>query len=200
MAANVFGSTSGWSQLDFDGAVGCMSEGLYILFRLAEGDDFAGEGYGGGPALGYVTDGTGKTGWISADGADWVPFRDEIGFAVQPVLVDASEGTVIMQGAHQDNPPSSVRITALHAPSPNPFNPSTTLSFTLAKDARGELNIYNIRGELVRRLAGGELVQGHHEFTWHGRDLAGSGVASGVYLARLKAGGVVMTQRMVLVR
>jgi len=200
MASDVFGNTSDWSQLDFDGAIACTSEGLYLLFRLSEGDDFAGEGQGGGPALGYMVDGTGKTGWISADGEDWVPFKDDVGFAVLPVFVDASEATLIMQGAQQSGRRNGARVTALHAPSPNPFNPSTTLSFALAQDSRVELSIYNVRGELVKRLLDGEMAQGQHEVTWYGRDSVGNGVASGVYLARLEAGDVVMTQRMVLVQ
>ena len=148
----------------------------------------------------YNNDGTGSIGWISANGVDWVAFSENVGFAVEPVFVDASEATVIMQGGQQVGQLTSAGVTSLNAPSPNPFNPSTSLSFLLAKDTHVELANYNVRGELVKRLISEQLDQGNHDVTWFGRDTAGKRVASGVYLAQLKAGGLVFSQPMVLVQ
>jgi flagellar hook assembly protein FlgD len=83
---------------------------------------------------------------------------------------------------------------------PNPFNPQTTLNFSLKADATVELAVFNLRGELVRQLLSERRSAGEHSVVWNGRDRSGSALASGVYLARFVAGDVVMTQRLVLVQ
>jgi streptogramin lyase len=73
---------------------------------------------------------------------------------------------------------------------PNPFNPSTTLSFTLDKGGRVTLEVYNITGQKVRTLAADEYFSaGSHDIVWDGCDDAGKRVSSGVYLARISMGG-----------
>lgn len=83
---------------------------------------------------------------------------------------------------------------------PNPFNPSTTIGFELPAPAQARLAVYDLTGRLVRTLVDGSLPRGRHEATWDGRDAAGRSVASGLYIARLEAGGSVRLQRMGLVR
>jgi len=78
---------------------------------------------------------------------------------------------------------------------PNPFNPRTTLSFTLPRDGRAVLRLYDLSGREVRRLLDADLTAGRHEL-----DLDGGGLASGVYIARLLAGGLADMQRLTLVR
>jgi hypothetical protein len=83
---------------------------------------------------------------------------------------------------------------------PNPFNPSTTLRFSLPADGRVSLRVYDVRGALVRELVDATLARGDHRTTWDGRDAAGRALASGSYFARIAAGGRIMTTRMLLVR
>jgi len=78
---------------------------------------------------------------------------------------------------------------------PNPFNPSTLIPFILARDCRVRLTVYNLAGERVAELVDGVLPAGAHEVTWNA-----SGLASGVYLVRLEAGGFVGTGKMTLVK
>jgi hypothetical protein len=78
---------------------------------------------------------------------------------------------------------------------PNPFNPATKLEFVLNRDNLTQLNIYNIRGELVRSLVNEALPLGSYTLTWDGRDAEGQGVASGQYFARLRIGAEVMQVR-----
>jgi len=68
---------------------------------------------------------------------------------------------------------------------PNPFNPSTELRFELDLPGPVELNIYDARGFLVRRLTAGDFPAGAHGVMWDGADRAGRQVASGVYQVRL---------------
>jgi len=76
-------------------------------------------------------------------------------------------------------------LTNLHPNYPNPFNPSTTVSFVLGRDMDARLDIYNVRGQRVNTLQNGLLAKGRHTFEWNGRDEQGSPVASGVYFSRL---------------
>lgn len=100
--------------------------------------------------------------------------------------------------------PASARIAdrvQLHAPRPNPFNPRTTLSFEVLRDTRLDLRIYDVAGRLVRTLASDrEYAAGSWSLDWNGRDDTGRMVASGVYVARIRAGATVQTRNMVLLK
>ena len=90
--------------------------------------------------------------------------------------------------------------TALAGVSPNPFNPKTTIAFDLAATARARVSVYDVRGALVRRLVDADLAPGRHEVAWDGRDTGDRAVPSGTYFARLEAGGVSQTRKLMLVR
>ena len=89
---------------------------------------------------------------------------------------------------------------ALKQNTPNPFNPSTVISFTLAESGPAELQVFNLRGQNVRRLVAGSLEAGEHSVTWDGRDDSGARVPSGVYFYKLTAGDFEGLQRMVLLK
>ncbi len=82
---------------------------------------------------------------------------------------------------------------------PNPFNPATSIRFTLPAAARTRLDIHAIDGSRIATLADGPLAAGRHEIRWDGRDHRGNRVASGAYLGRLVTGGVQRAIKMVLV-
>ena len=89
----------------------------------------------------------------------------------------------------------------LGAAQPNPFNPSTAISFSLPQPAVASLSVYDLSGRLVRRLIDDEaLGAGRHERIWRGRDDLGRSVASGVYLYRLETDDYRQTRRMTLLR
>lgn len=71
--------------------------------------------------------------------------------------------------------------------SPNPFNPTTTISFTLPSPTRVTVQIYDIRGREVKELVDGYLVAGRWDIEWKGEDDAGRRLASGVYLYSVRA-------------
>ena len=79
--------------------------------------------------------------------------------------------------------------------SPNPFNPSTTIEYTLPKSGFVSLIVYNLLGQEVARLVNGEFDAGNHKVRWDASDMA-----SGVYLYRLQTGDFVKTRKMVLLR
>jgi serine protease AprX len=70
---------------------------------------------------------------------------------------------------------------------PNPFNPSTSLAFSLDRPAELTLSIHDVRGRRVRRLAARSFAAGSHSIEWDGRDDEGNSLPSAVYLAELSA-------------
>ena len=78
---------------------------------------------------------------------------------------------------------------------PNPFNPVTTIEYTLPRSGEVSLIIYNILGKEVARLVDGEMTAGNHTANWDA-----SNFASGIYFYRLKSGNFVQTRKMVLLK
>ncbi len=83
---------------------------------------------------------------------------------------------------------------------PNPFNPTTTISYQLKEPGKVNLDIYNLRGQLVKSLVVESQEAGYHSIIWNGKDNKNRSVASGVYLYRLKCGNNVQTKRMLLIK
>ena len=89
---------------------------------------------------------------------------------------------------------------ALEPVRPNPFNPTTTVTFTLEQTSTVDLVVYDTAGRLVRVLASGSFGPGVHTQEWDGRNDRGGQVASGVYLIRLRAEGRAVTRKAVLLK
>lgn len=83
---------------------------------------------------------------------------------------------------------------------PNPFNPSTTISYALAAPSHVKINVYNILGEEVATLIDTDQEVGKHVVIWDGTSNAHTKVSSGVYLYRIEGGGVTKTARMLLLK
>ncbi len=97
-----------------------------------------------------------------------------------------------------DGPPL---LTALGPAAPNPFNPRTEIRFSLAAPATPRLDVFDLKGRLVRSLLRDQAMQpGAHAVIWNGRSDAGREVASGVYLVRMRAEGLVFERKITLTR
>ena len=87
---------------------------------------------------------------------------------------------------------------------PNPFNPSTMIHYSLADDSKVTLEIYNMRGRLVKTLVERRQPAGAHDIQWSAIDEFGIGLASGIYLCKLhaqsEANEFVETRKMMLMR
>ena len=83
---------------------------------------------------------------------------------------------------------------------PNPFNPETTVSFTLTEPARVSLDVFNIRGQKVRTLQQGHMEAGAHTVVWHGDDDNGVPCASGLYLMQLNADANTVRGKVILLK
>lgn len=83
---------------------------------------------------------------------------------------------------------------------PNPFNPTTRISFQLAKREKVEISVYDVRGRLVSTLFKGQLGAGPHSVTWDGTTAQGTRASSGVYLYVLRTSTEEVARRMVLLK
>ena len=114
---------------------------------------------------------------------------------------NALVNTIPLYGTGQpvaNDDPVAVLVTSLKGCYPNPFNPTTTISFSIKEKAPVELIIYNILGQKVRTLVNQPLEPGEHSIVWNGTDNKGRSVASGIYFYRMKAGNYSETKKMVL--
>ncbi|MCP4545217.1 MAG: T9SS type A sorting domain-containing protein [bacterium] len=90
-------------------------------------------------------------------------------------------------------------ITAL-SNYPNPFNPATTIAFSLPRDMTVDLAVYSLRGRLVRRLLQGAVSAGTRQATWNGTDGQGHAMPSGIYMVRLMTEDGVDVRKIVLAK
>lgn len=93
--------------------------------------------------------------------------------------------------------PRSILVSSF----PNPFNPSTTITFDVPNQTKASLRVFAVSGRLLRTLVSGEvLAEGRHEVIWDGRDESGRQASSGVYFYRLQAGDFTATRKIMLLR
>ena len=104
------------------------------------------------------------------------------------------------QSTNEDDPVLPVFDTALNGNYPNPFNPTTTISFSLEEKAQVSLTIFNQRGQKVRELLNEQMPAGNHHLIWNGTDDNGNGVGSGIYYYRMKSGKYSSTRKMIIMR
>ncbi|RMF69527.1 MAG: T9SS C-terminal target domain-containing protein, partial [Calditrichaeota bacterium] len=88
----------------------------------------------------------------------------------------------------------------LQANYPNPFNLSTQIRFTLPNAGPVKLQIFNMKGQLVRTLVDRHMEAGEHRVKWNGQNDQGAVVASGVYVYRLRAGNFKASRRMTILK
>jgi hypothetical protein len=136
---------------------------------------------------------------LIADELDRVgPLNNYVGLPVKEVLSTILGDTIAT--AVSDNRQILPPNFALRQNFPNPFNPTTQISYTLPRAAEVELTIYNIRGQKVRTLISQSQTGGEKSIVWDGLDDRSATVTSGVYFLRLRAGKFHETKKMILMR
>jgi flagellar hook assembly protein FlgD len=101
-----------------------------------------------------------------------------------------------------------VIVTELEGNYPNPFNPETTISFSVAQNYRYgsdgspfvTLEIFNIRGEKVKTLINEKLPAGNHQIIWNGKDDNNKSVSSGIYFYKMNTDEYSAIKRLILLR
>jgi hypothetical protein len=124
---------------------------------------------------------------------------------VNPIHLDywinGHYATAEIAGGSASDDDSMVPVFSLAQNHPNPFNPSTSILFSVSDATQPtSLRIYNAKGQLVRTLHDGLMDVGEHTLVWDGKDESSSGVSSGIYLYRLVNGSRSQTRRMMLMK
>ncbi len=83
---------------------------------------------------------------------------------------------------------------------PNPFNPRTIVTYFVARDAKVELTVHDVRGRLIATIVDGRHAPGAYSVPWNAVDQQGAGVASGLYFLRYTAGSESRVHKLVLIR
>jgi len=83
---------------------------------------------------------------------------------------------------------------------PNPFNPNTSINFSLPVDIRVSLSIYSLSGQLIRQLVNQSLNSGEYSIVWDGKDSFGNSVSGGVYIYNLQIEDTNLTKKMILLK
>ena len=124
------------------------------------------------------------------DGTDFVESCDELKLhrRLGEIVTEVSAEVKIKEG---------YALTQNH---PNPFNPSTTITFAVPELSEVTLAIYNLRGQLIRTLHTGQISAGYHSVVWNGTDTQGNLVTSGIYFYVLKAGNFTQVKKMSLLK
>jgi uncharacterized delta-60 repeat protein len=104
-----------------------------------------------------------------------------------PSAIDNSGGTR----------PTAISLGANY---PNPFNPGTTINYTLDRRAHVTMEVFNILGEVVRTLVDETKSAGTHQTIWDGNDDSGRPVPTGIYLYKMQADGYVQAKKMLLLK
>ena len=132
-----------------------------------------------------------------ADGSEWT--LDDLLASIPVEKADSImaliKGTM---GVTVKHPVASV--IALRPAFPNPFNPTTTISFSLQGSTNVILTVHDVRGRLVCTLASGKFPAGNHRVNWNGKDYRGRALASGIYFSRLVGGGTIVSRKLVLLK
>ncbi|HOQ80236.1 MAG TPA: C25 family cysteine peptidase, partial [Candidatus Cloacimonadota bacterium] len=91
-------------------------------------------------------------------------------------------------------------VTKLENNYPNPFNPETNIAFSLSEKGAVNIDIYNIKGQLVKHLVNEIMPAGRHSIMWNGRDDNNKSVSSGVYFYRMQSKSYAGTKKMLLMK
>lgn len=125
-----------------------------------------------------------------AGSAEWVCFRGD----------SYRRGNVEARTLSSQDNIAPVLTTEVLGNYPNPFNPDTNIRFNLAEKTEVSINIYNIKGQLIKNLKSESLPSGEHTVTWSGIDNNRKPVSSGVYFYILRTEDFTETRKMLLLK
>ena len=134
-----------------------------------------------------------------------------------PTQAGSFEGSLIINTDDANNPnivitltgsaspvsiddPIQPAVTALKGNYPNPFNPRTTISYSVKEQGPVSIGIYNLKGQLVKTLVSETKAAGNHSVVWEGDDDGGRQVSSGIYLYKMYSGKYTSTKKMIMMK
>lgn len=124
----------------------------------------------------------------------WTCQAADYSFARSEFAQEATFSTAVSNSDLIDSSRPLILVT------PNPFNPSTTIEFSIFQSSPANLCVFNNRGQKVKTLLEGDIERGQHRVVWNGRDENNRSVASGVYFIRLEAAGKTSIRKAMLLK
>jgi len=121
-------------------------------------------------------------------GDEYYPLTTGVNYTFTPTEPGTYTGQIQVRNNTTSTHDHAQQLTQKIAVYPNPFNPTTTISFQMNKPGKAEIAIYNVRGQKVRTLMNDNLTSGRHDIQWNGKNDRGREVASGIYFVRLNQG------------
>ncbi len=123
-------------------------------------------------------------------------------YYVTAVYTDGGESDPSNTVSVEDNNNNTTtpKFTELSGNYPNPFNPVTTINYSLNEKSDVTVEVFNLKGQLVRTLVNETKDAGNHEVQWTGDDNNGKNVGSGVYFYKMRAGRYTATKKMILLK
>ncbi|PJA54790.1 MAG: hypothetical protein CO167_01890, partial [Candidatus Marinimicrobia bacterium CG_4_9_14_3_um_filter_48_9] len=113
------------------------------------------------------------------------------------VRIDHAVISVVVSGKDQNAIPGSFSLERIY---PNPFNPSTTVSFTVNEATDIAVNLFDVNGRLVSRLTNNRYESGNYNVRWNGLTHDGQPAPSGIYLVQISNNQSSLTRKVVLAR
>ncbi len=130
-----------------------------------------------------------------------LPLAEKVFYVLEQIDLDGtarrSDRVEMLLGARFLVPPPTEFAVGAY---PNPFNPSTTVTYDLPSDQMVSIVIYDAIGQEVRRLVSAQRSAGRYTVQWDARDSQGHSVGSGVYIAKIEAGPFSASQKMLLLK
>ncbi len=83
---------------------------------------------------------------------------------------------------------------------PNPFNPTTTIAYNMVEDGNVSIEVFNVKGQLVKTLINEHIEAGDHTLVWEGTNNNNHKVSSGIYFYKMKSGNYSSTKKMILMK
>ncbi len=129
-----------------------------------------------------------------------VPIRIGIQCVSNDAFIFFVDDVLITGATDGDDPTAPVVVTSLNTNYPNPFNPSTTISYSVKEALPVTIEIYNVKGQLVKTLINEQKAAGTHTVVWNGTDNSNRPVSSGVYYYKMNAGKYSSTKKMIMMK
>ncbi len=122
-------------------------------------------------------------------------------FLDYPLMSVFSSRTSLASGAgYSEETPDAGLRTCLKGNYPNPFNPETSINFSLKEETQASVTVYNMKGQKVKTLVNEFMTSGDHSIVWNGKDDNGSDVSSGVYFYKLTTKNYSQINKMILMK
>ncbi len=115
-------------------------------------------------------------------------------------LSDRQDYYYVSFKSNDSDKPGNLPVNLSASNYPNPFNPTTTISYNLPNDGTIELSIFNMKGQKVKQLVSGIQPAGNYSVSWNGKNAEGKQVSSGIYLYQITTPDKTLKKKMIMLK